>query len=358
MQPRLLALTVSQSYSKLKSVIEKHSGPIVITSHKQADPDALGSAMLLYYILKNISQSDIQIVMPTLSKQTDKITSEFNFQDSIQKKILSPMVLKETCIILVDTNQPLITDLGSIFANEDSLFVWQSCKTRIIIDHHLLENQPANTETVPIVYPKYTSNSELVFELLVESTLPMPGKGILSVGLLGILFDTKRLQLASATTLQNVAKILEELQATVEDYIHYLENFKEFSERVANVKTAQRNKLVILQEAYLLSLSFVSSFESSSARALQYLGSDIAVVINRSKEEIRISFRATKRFYEATGVHCGELAKMVAEQFSGTGSGHPTAAGCNLTPQPSNNELFDFITKSILKNMESKKVSE
>ena len=358
MQPHPLASNVSQSYSKLKSVIEAQVGPIVVTSHKQADPDALGSAILLYYILKNISSSEITIVMPSLSKQTEKILLEFKFQEIVQKATTSPLDVKKTCIILVDTNQPLITDLASIFANDNLLSVWQTCMTKIIIDHHLLENPSTNTEVVPIIYPEYTSNSELVFDLLIESKLPMPEKNILVVGLLGILFDTKRLQLAPATTLQNVATILSELQATLDDYIQYLDNAKDFSERVANLKTAQRNKLVVLQEKFLLSLSFVSSFESSSARALQYLGSDIAAVINRSKEEIRISFRATKRFNEATGIHCGELARIIAEQFNGSGSGHRTAAGCNLSPNPSNNELFDFITKLIQKNIERKKTPE
>ena len=354
MQPDTLSHLVSKSYIELKGITNSLNSPIIITSHKQADPDALGSAILLYSLLRMISSVDVTILLPTRSKQTEKIISNYNLENIIQEHVNDNYSVKDYCIILVDTNQPLITDLSSIFSQNDSKNIWESCKTRIILDHHLLTEETTDIETIKIIYPDYSSTSELAYDLLLESKIEIPSKNIIAVGLLGILFDTKRLILANAHTLRRVASMLEYLESSVEDYLVLLDNEKEHSERTANVKTAQRNKLVVLQEQYLLSLSFVSSYESSSARSLLYLGSDIVAVVNRGKKEIRISFRSTKNFFEDTGLHCGELANYMAEKYSGTGSGHPTAAGCNLAINNSNNELFDAITEYITKYLESR----
>lgn len=346
--------SIQTFYAELVSLVSNHTGPILITSHKQADPDALGSAILAYYLLKTSTSNVISIVLPTKSKQTERILATYSLASIVRETLDSDQSPDKYAIVLVDTNQPAITDLELIFQQEDSVEVFKQASLPIIIDHHLPSEDITTLAKLELILANYSSASELLLDLVVESKIEIIDKTILAIGLTGILFDTKRLLLAGPDTLRRVQFMLEILGGTIEDYLFVLDNQKDYSERVANVKAAQRNKLVILEEKYLLSLSFVSSFESSSARALQYLGSDITAVINSSKKEIRISFRATKKFHAETGLHCGELAQYLAEKYTGTGSGHPTAAGCNLPVAPvkkTNNELFDEITMYATKHV-------
>lgn len=338
-------------FTEFHSFLQSSSQPILITSHRQADPDALGAALVLYHLLKSLTDVEIAIVLPTVSKQTEKLISSFSLSDTVKRSLNTDTKAKQFCIILVDTNQPAITDLQLIFDSNDNLEIWRLCKTRVIIDHHLQSEKDAFEIDYQLLVTEYKAASELVYDLYKQSGIAEPDKTILSVGLLGILFDTKRLILANARVLKTVAHILSITGETIENYLPYLDSDKDYSERVANLKAGQRNKLVIIEEKYLLSLSFISSFEASAARSLQFLGSDIAAVLNRQKNEIRISFRSSKKFYEETGVHCGELTQELAKMYSGTGSGHPTSAGCNITTNSTNNEIFESIIEKISKQV-------
>jgi nanoRNase/pAp phosphatase (c-di-AMP/oligoRNAs hydrolase) len=355
--------SISNHFMNLKSFLLSNKKPIIITSHKQADPDALGSAIVIYELFNLLLNSDsmqseeekfeIKILLPTQSKLTERIISYYKLEKMVLKELLDVKLPMNYCVTLVDTNQPLITDLELIFKNFDSKDIWNTLTSTIIIDHHLVQDQERKTADIEIINIEYSSASELALDLLLESRIEGHDKQILLIGFYGILFDTKRLQLANAATLAKVSYLLNILGGTIEDYLFLLDNEKEYSERVATIKAGQRNKIVILKEKFLLSLSFVSSFESSAARSLLYLGSDIVAIINRGKKEVRISFRAQKKFFDETGLHCGKIASYIAETYSGTGSGHTTAAGCNIPSTNTNNELFEAITNFISRYIES-----
>jgi len=349
---------IKNFFQELNQYLKTINKDIVITSHKQADPDSLGAGLTMHYLLSTLKPESVQFVLPSISKQTEKIIKNFDIGSIVKQEITNFSKVDNYCIILVDTNEPSITDLNLIFKTSESVDAWNKCSKRIILDHHIQSNENDPQADLHLIIPDYNSASELAYELLKCSGITDLNEKILSVNLVGILYDTKRLVLANTRVLANVSSILERIDETIEDYLQYLDNEKDYSERIANLKAAQRNKLTILLEKYLLSFSFVSSFESSSARALQFLGSDITAVINRTKNEIRISFRSSKRFYDETKFHCGQLAKFIAEKYSGTGSGHPTAAGCNLPISNTNNELFESISAFIGKYLENKSNSD
>jgi nanoRNase/pAp phosphatase (c-di-AMP/oligoRNAs hydrolase) len=56
----------------------------------------------------------------------------------------------------------------------------------------------------------------------------------------------------------------------------------------------------------------------------------VAVVAGQRNEKIQISMRATRVFFEKTGVHLGkDIAKPLGEYLGGMGGGHAVAAGVN-----------------------------
>ena len=342
---------ISNFIDQFTRFLKSNTNPIIITSHRQADPDALGAGILVYHLINSLSTSQVSLVFPSLSKQTERIISSFSLEELIKKDFDTNQKAGDYCIVLVDTNQPSITDLNIIFRTSDSTEVFNSFKVRIIIDHHLQSENYQCPVDFQLILTNYNSASELAYTLIKKSNITLPDETFLSIGLIGILYDTKRLVLANARVLATVSDILSGTNKAIEDYLPFLDSERDYSERLANLKSGQRNKIVILRDKYVVSLSFVSSFESSSARALQYLGSDLSAVLNRGKKEIRLSFRSTKKFYEETAIHCGELAKYIAETYSGTGSGHKTAAGCNIGITNTNNDIFKAITAYVEKNL-------
>jgi nanoRNase/pAp phosphatase (c-di-AMP/oligoRNAs hydrolase) len=105
----------------------------------------------------------------------------------------------------------------------------------------------------------------------------------------------------------------------------------DFSERVARLKACRRAKLFTVND-WIIALSHVSAYQASAARAIIELGSHVAVVAGQKNENIEISLRSTREFYEKTGLHLGkDVAKPLGESLHGMGGGHATAAGVNGT---------------------------
>ena len=104
----------------------------------------------------------------------------------------------------------------------------------------------------------------------------------------------------------------------------------DYSEKVARLKAGQRAE-VASYGRWAVVFSHLGSYQSSGARALISLGADMAAVGGEEKGEVRVSMRSTNEFSVLTGVHLGDLASQLGTEFSGSGSGHPTAAGVNCS---------------------------
>ena len=100
----------------------------------------------------------------------------------------------------------------------------------------------------------------------------------------------------------------------------------DYGEVLAKLKGAQRLKIYKVGD-WVVSSSQVGSFQAHVARALLYLGSDVALVGGESEGETRVSMRSTQRFAERTGVQLGsQVAAEATSRIGGHGGGHATAA--------------------------------
>lgn len=335
---------------KIFTFISRIDLPIIITSHSQADLDSLSSALLLRELIKNYNfLKETYVILPKISKLTQKAIITYDLEIFLTPFGEIKSSVENFLLILVDTNQPDITDLDIIFPDQNKLSCWNDSKAKIIIDHHLLTQRDIKSD-ISIIKPNYCSTTEIILDYYNLNKDINHKQEILSISLLGILFDSKRLALVNSSTLIKIAGLLETLGGTLQKYMNFFYNEREYSQRIASLKSGQRNEIVKIHNKFLISLSFVSSYESSAAQSLISLGSDISAVANISENEIRISLRSTIQFYEKSKVHCGELANKIGEIFDGTGSGHPTASGCNIknykrkfkSDKPKK-VLFDFI---------------
>jgi len=228
-----------------------------------------------------------------------------------------------------------ILDTATIEQLEEFREVVKSSKIpKIIVDHHTPHPFTLALAKLSFIDEYVSSTCEIVYKLW-EACGYKPQFSVARVLLIGIAFDTRRFILGDAGTFKAVSDLLD-IAGPIEVVINSLNTPFSCSEIIARIKAAQRMKFHQFNNWIVVS-SHISSFQSSSARALIGLGADVAFIVGEESGLIRASLRSTERFHADTSIHLGrDLALSLGEEFGGAGSGHPTAAGINSAGDPNN----------------------
>jgi nanoRNase/pAp phosphatase (c-di-AMP/oligoRNAs hydrolase) len=301
----------------------------LILCHQNADPDAIGSAFALQYLLQQLKpQLQTEIAAPSINKVTKQLLQEMGKDLSLTH---NPDLGQADIIFIVDTNtwQQLHPWTSSLEDTQTAIFV---------IDHHPVHPKIKDNAYMFIVKDQYTSTCEIIFELLKQAKVTIPVQ-IAQLLFLGIAFDTKYFKIASASTFRTISELVEwgvQTQQALQSLAIPMDN----SERIARLKAAQR--LIILKiTKWIVAYSQVNAFQSSTARALLGLGAHVAIVHGENKDGYSISMRSTANFHQQTGIHLGtDVAQPLGQALNGMGGGHSTAAGVNGP-----GKLDDFIEK-------------
>jgi nanoRNase/pAp phosphatase (c-di-AMP/oligoRNAs hydrolase) len=292
------------------------SGNVLIASHQNADPDALGAAQGINELVQKTTQvKDIKIFFPKgISKISSKINEKLkiNFYTSIPN---------------IENNSYIIVDTGSLSQlDELSNLLLDNNSIKIFIDHHLINEEILQIADHYINYSNISSTSEIVYLLFKEKNLK-PSIKTAKALLTGIIFDTKYLQIGNSSTFNVVSELLE-ISGLISDIIDMMNIEAEISEKIARLKAAKRIDLHIIKN-WIIVTSKVGSFQSSAARGLLSLGADLAIILSDTNNKLRVSMRSSQKFYKKTGLHLGKLSIKLGELLQGSGNGHPTAAGFN-----------------------------
>ena len=290
---------------------------ILILCHQNADPDALGSAYALSQLISRKAPSKkVEVAAPEgVSRVGRQVLQHLPLSVT-----LSPTLDNADILMLVDTNT--IIQLGEFGES-----VKNSSKPFVLIDHHAPNQETVKLATLSITDEEASSTCEIIYDLFEEANVE-PDRNVALALFLGIAYDTRHFIIARSRTLQIVAKLLD-AGLVVEEALPLLAIPLETSERVARLKAAQRLQRIKLRE-WIVAVSRVGSYQSSAARALLVLGADVAVVGGERKGKLKISLRATKRFFDGTGLHLGrDIAVPLGRLVGGMGGGHSTAAGVN-----------------------------
>ncbi len=287
---------------------------VVIASHINSDPDALASSLLIGYLAKTWGIEPVYCT-DSISKISRKIVDSLEIPFVVKgtpEKGLPLVVCDTPSVELLGKCAPLVTNSPLI----------------CVIDHHtpgslkkyaryyVVEPEPATSVIV----------GDLVYNVI--SRLP---RNYATLLITGILFDTKRLSLASPKTFHVLEKLAKD-----GDYplaLRLLEEEAPYSERMARLKGASRAEIIDVC-GYILAITWVSAYEASVARALIGLGADIAIVVGGHKKNVRISLRLSKRALEK-GLKGDKILRRVAERIGGVGGGHAAASGYNLLARSS-----------------------
>jgi bifunctional oligoribonuclease and PAP phosphatase NrnA len=290
-------------------------GNISIICHHNADPDAIGAAYAMKRLIETINPEAVtELLYPdTASQLSGKIMAHYSIEASNQQRTSADTVV--------------VVDTGSLIQLENLRPLVEEANVRIFIDHHGRDAEIERLATLYISDEEATATCEIITDLWRAYGLEPP-REVAEVLFLGILFDSKHFGIGSPHLLRTAAHLMD-LGATLSGAKELLQGTLDQSERIARLKSAQRLTIHRIGP-WLIASSNLSSFQASAARGLIGLGADVAILAGNDKNEIKASIRSTEDFRATTGIHLGDdVAKPLAESFSGAGGGHPTAAGVN-----------------------------
>jgi phosphoesterase RecJ-like protein len=290
----------------------------VLLCHHNADPDAIGAAYafkgLLHHLKPSLETEIAAAAGPSKLSKAMMAVLPIELTDQ-------PRIESADLIVLLDTNTVQQLDEWSTRIS--------ATQPMLVIDHHASHPETDERATLSVSDETVSSTCELVYRLFKEADVE-PSLDEAKALFLGISFDTRHFIIATSDTLKVVAE-LADTGVNAQETLSVLSLPMEPSERLARLKAAERIKLLKMN-GWVIALSHVSAYQASACRGLLALGAHVAVVAGKKQNKIQVSFRASRDFYNETGLHMGrDLAKPLGEFFGGMGGGHSLSAGANGT---------------------------
>ena len=301
----------------IKILDESNAKLVVLLCHHNADPDAICSAYAFKSLVKHFKPNlEVEIgAAHGISRLSKHLLKHLPIKVETR-----PNVEHSDVTILLDTNT--IQQLNNLAEKLKT-----SKAPIIVIDHHAPHPETQQQARLYIAKEEASSTCEIVYGLYKQTDIK-PGENEAKALFLGIAFDTRHFIIANSSTLKNVAELID-AGVNAQQTMPLLSLPMDFSERVARLKASRRAKLVKVGE-WLIAFSHVSAYQASAARAIIELGAHVGVVAGQKNENLEISLRSTREFYQRTGIHLGkDIARPLGEYLHGMGGGHSTAAGVN-----------------------------
>lgn len=142
----------------LKALI-KDADKVLIMGHRMPDMDSFGSAIGTYSICKFLGKEPYIVV----EKHNEALDVIFEQIESTQAyDIIKPdralrMLTDKTLLIIVDTSRPSLIESPELV---------DACKTKVIIDHHRINEETYRDAAVSYIESYASSASELIAELM------------------------------------------------------------------------------------------------------------------------------------------------------------------------------------------------
>ncbi len=306
---------------------------ILLTSHLQADLDAIASVIALQYLIgRRFPTKTIKTFFNGIKGYASNFSKEFIELD----KQSMPRPEEIDLCVLVDGNN------FSRIGNEP--FFSKFSGARIIIDHHVPPDAFPENVIFAYIDPSRPSCVEVLFTLMEKGeTLPL---NIQRLAVAGIFSDSRNLTLGDSKSFKILAELLAN-DLKLGDITRLLQEEPNLSERIARLKGAQRANIQQIGR-WILATTNVSSFEAQVDNGLIALGADIAFVVSKQKSgKNRIIGRASPSLLKTGKINFGEIFRSLPGEEIDSAGGHLGAAGVSFTGEA------DEIMKEILKRTHS-----
>jgi len=306
--------------------VAEADGGIVILSHLNSDPDAIGSSIAVYEFLKSKGLEPKMAAAGGVNALARNLLKKLNYTIEI-----NPSLKDVDTLLILDSSS--VSQLAPVdVKNFDGKI--------FIVDHHIPDPELKSRVEKGIFDEQMTSTSEMVYMLLKEEDSKFNQNVCLAL-ITGIVTDTAHLQFARSETFRIVANLLDSAKMTYPDVLNYISIPTEPSRKIAHLKSASRLEMQKIDE-WIIALSHVSSFEASAARALVKIGADVSFVCSNEGGEARVSVRANNNFIKKTKLNFAkDYAPELVKSLAGSGGGHVAAISVNGTFDGNEQELLE-----------------
>ena len=138
----------------------KESRNVVIMTHTNMDGDAIGSALALCHALRHIEKRCVILI-------EDDIPGYLKFMHDHFGNEGDPFFVRS---MPFDPELALVVDCGDSGRIEKRIAVFESCRTKICVDHHM---QVGNFADHSVIEPEASATGLLVYELIKELGVPV-----------------------------------------------------------------------------------------------------------------------------------------------------------------------------------------
>lgn len=275
---------------------------ILYLCHRNADPDALGSA----FALKEAIGGTIGVI-----EGCDRAASQIAKQLSIE--FVTDPSENYDFVVVVDTSTP--AQLNGF-----------NLKNYAVIDHHATTS--LNQNAAFHLHRNRSSTSEIVLEVLKVMGAPIMRRTAFAL-ISGIITDTGNFRHATSESFKAMAELIELSGIEYSEVIDALSSVpQDVSMRIAFLKAAQRASIERVND-WIIVTSHVSSFGGAAASTLVSIGADVSFVAAKKDDVVKISARARREALNA-GINLAKLMEETGVKFNGTGGGHEGAAGMDV----------------------------
>ncbi len=276
---------------------------ILYLCHRNADPDALGSA----FALKEAIGGTIGVI-----DGCDRVATVLARQLNIE--FVTDPAPDYDLVVVVDTST--LTQLNGF-----------QLKNYAVIDHHATTS--LNENAAFYLHRNKRSTAEIVLEVLNIMGAPVMRRVAFAL-IAGIITDTGNFKHASSDSFKAVAELIELSGIEYSEVMDALSTLpQDISMRIAFLKAAQRSVIERVDD-WVIVTSQVSSFGGAAASNLISIGADVAFVTSKEGDQVKMSARARKCAINA-GVNLAKLMEEISAKYNGTGGGHEGAAGMDVS---------------------------
>ena len=331
-------------YNDLDKII-KHicskPGPIVITSHKNPDGDAIGSTLALYEYLR-LKQLDVCVIIP------NAYPAFLSWLPNNDKIIIYQDNAKTAQKIIEDSQTLFSLDYNAMHRTGDMKVVLEQFKgTKILIDHHLEPSQEFDLMYSTI---ETSSTSELIYDLIEKAgDKGLINKNIGEALFVGIITDTGSFSYSCnyPKTFQIAGSII---AAGVDGERAHRLVYDTFSEDRLNLLGFCLNERLVVRAD--LGIAYIYLFKEDLKKYNYQVGDtegvvnyalsidkvNVAVLLTERDKLIRMSFRSKNKF---------SVNDFARKYFDG--GGHQKAAGGNSY------DMMNVTIEKMLKSFENQK---
>ena len=291
----------------------KSSSNVVIMTHRHMDLDGFGSALGLYEVIlkynKNVSIiTNREEMDSSISKSVEKL--DVNKYDFINEEQLFSKINENSLILILDVHKKEMLEVPDV--------VDQNYKI-IIIDHHIVGNNPIDNTVFTYIKPGTSSTVEIVTQILEEENVKIEPI-VATIMLAGMYIDTNNFNLKTTKdTYLSGAFLMENGADNVMKQEIFQENRKSFIER--------QN---LLKHSYMINDNMIICVLDKTI----YTGVDLAKISDEllQIEEVDASFTIGFVDENIIGISARSLGIINVEKIMNKfgGGGHKTDAAARI----------------------------